>query len=103
MTMTKEEINATFTNIMKNIETLSLELGNDISISYSAGHKSTNIFLHDPNDATVTSHIYVMDDDKEAFSDEPGMLVSTFSLDYCIERERRMDEMFKSLEEHANA
>jgi hypothetical protein len=101
--MTKEEINATFTNIMKNIETLSLELGNDISINYSAGYKSTNIFLHDPKDATVTAHVTVMDDDKEAFSDEPGMLVSTFSLDYCIERERRRDEMLKRIEDMANA
>jgi hypothetical protein len=96
MTMTKEEINATFTNIMKEIRTLSLELGEDVGVSYSASCKSNTVALHNIKDLSLTSMFHVEDDDKVLlYANEPFRRVSTFSLDDCIEDERRREEWWQ--------
>lgn len=86
MTMTKEEINATFTNIMKELRTLSLELGNDVGISYFTSSAFSSISIHDAKDFSVKAILAVNDDGKDLYADEPWRCVSTFSLDDCLER-----------------
>lgn len=96
MTMTKEEINATFTNIMNEIRTLSLELGEDVGVNYSASCKSSTVALHNSKDISLTAMFHVEDDDKVLlYANEPFRRVSTFSLDDCIEDERRREEWWQ--------
>ena len=103
MTMTKEEINATFTTVLKGIETLSSELGEDVDIMYHSKLKSHAVFLHEPKTQSVMHNFNVESDDDEVFANEPGMLISTFSLDYCIERERKQKEQWELMEDEMRA
>jgi hypothetical protein len=103
MTMTKEEINATFTTVLKGMETLSTELGEDVDIMYHSSLKCHAVFLHEPKSQIVTHSFSVESDDDEVFANEPGMLISTFSLDYCIERERKQKEQLEMWEDEMRA
>ncbi len=103
MTMTKEEINATFTTVLKGIEALSTELGEDVDIMYHSGLKCHAVFLHEPKSQIVIHSFSVENDDDEVFANEPGMLISTFSLDYCIERERKQKEEWEMWEDEMRA
>lgn len=96
MTMTKEEINATFTNIMKELKALSLELGEDVNIGYCVRSKSNSIGLHNSKDSTLTAYLFVEDDDKPLlYLNQPFRRVSTFSLDDIIEDDRKREEWWQ--------